>query len=95
MYEMLREFFRLFGCNNRLYKKYKKKADENSMRLVSERLKHLEYIAAYFIAKTNMKQRWGIELPSEIAESGNKFEYVRIKLQNIKRKWDGKIYSLK
>ena len=102
-YKFGREFFKLFGKNSKLYKKFQKAVTNHPQININYELKNviepdLQYISdvnAYFLAYTHFKQHYGIEIPTEVACYGNKFEYVRIKIKDIKRSWDGKLYSLK
>jgi hypothetical protein len=95
IYKLLREFFRIFGKHNRLYKKFKDKANLKCKKTQRQMLENVADMNAYFLAYINFKQLYGIEIPAEVAGFGNKFELVRIKLKDIKRDWEGKIYSLK
>lgn len=99
-------FFGLFGKTNQLYKKYDGKARNASKKRMREMLKYIENtqqeinnVISYFLAYTEFKQHYGIEIPTEVARYGNKYELVRIKLGDIKREWcdkkEKKIYSLK
>ena len=94
--KVLREFFRLFGHNNRFYKKYKTKVinlQKDSIDHISANVQSLQDFVAYTMAKIDFKQHYGIELPA-ISGTGNRFEYVRIRVGEIKREWDGKLYYL-
>lgn len=62
---------------------------------IAQEIKNIDDFAAYMLAYTHFKQHYGIEIPTEAAYQGNRFEYVRIKIKDIKRFWGGKIYSLK
>lgn len=97
-------FFGLFGKTNMLYKKYDNKARNASKKRTREMLRYIENtqqeinnVISYFLAHTEFKQHYGIEIPTEVARYGNKYELVRIKLGDIKREWcEGKrVYSLK
>lgn len=57
-------------------------------------LQRLEDYHAYQNSYLLFKQHHNIELPADICGCGNCFALIRLKIGDIKRLWDGKIYSL-
>jgi len=51
---------------------------------------YLEYFKHYLW----LKQHFNIELPAEVCGLGKKFDYVSIKLSDIRRIWKGKVLHL-
>jgi len=93
--KILREFFRLFGERNSMYKQLQKAVENNPRKKLYRQIQTISTASAYFVAYMRFKQHFGIEIPAEAAYYGNNFEYVRIKVGDIKREWQRKLYPLK
>jgi hypothetical protein len=101
-YKILREITKVFGRNNILYKTFKRLVDKEANKNLKYKYSNKALLIkiadtnAYFAAYILFKQHYGIEIPAECVGVGNKFEYVRIKLKDIRRQWtDGRIHTLK
>lgn len=92
--KMLSVIFRLFG-KNKFYtylkeqsKIYKKKTRNNYIP------KDIRLEIAFIKAQMYFKQKYNINLPIDIMGTGDLFVLDKIKVGDIKRCWEGKIYSL-
>ena len=93
--KILREFFGLFGEQNFMYKAFQNIINKHPRTKIKRILSKAEPFYEYFMAYMRFKQHYGIIIPAEAALNGNHYEYVRIKVGDIKREWQGKVYSLK
>ena len=57
-------------------------------------LQRLEDYQAYQKYYLIFKQHYNICIPADVCGEGNTFSLTRIKVGNIKREWNGKVYSL-
>ena len=81
---------------------YLQKKKKLKQKLLYKKPEHLEAVIqklecylAYYKFYLLFKQRHNITLPADVCGIGNHFSLIRIKLKDIKRLWDGKVYSLK
>ena len=87
------------GKTKEHYTQKKKELKQKLSYKKSERLeaviRRLEYYQAYYKFYLLFKQHYNITIPADVCGTGNCFSLIRIKLKDIKRRWDNQTYSLK
>lgn len=92
-YKFMALIVQIFG-KTELYLNYKKKSKEYKKKRISYQLKILRNNIEFLKAYIKFKQKYNITLPVDICDVGNVFVLDKIKVGDIRREWDNKIYRL-